>query len=81
MEDSNVCCGFGGITIQSEKFDLARKEGLIKAEMIKKVDAEIVSAECSACRMQITEHLDKVGDNKLFLHPLEIIAKKIKEAK
>ena len=79
MEDSNVCCGFGGITIQSEKFDLARKEGLIKAEMIKKVDAEIVSAECSACRMQITEHMDKVGDNKLFKHPLELIARAIKE--
>ena len=45
--------------------------------MIKKVDADIVSAECSACRMQITEHLDKVGDNKKFLHPLEIIASKI----
>ncbi|WP_457561400.1 (Fe-S)-binding protein [Caminibacter sp.] len=77
MEDPDVCCGFGGITIQSEKFHLARKEGLIKAEMIKKVDAEVVSAECSACRMQITEHLDKVGDNKLFKHPLEIIAKAI----
>jgi len=77
MEDSNLCCGFGGITIQSEKFHLARKEGLIKAEMIKKVNADIVSAECSACRMQITEHLDKVGDNKLFKHPLEIIAEAI----
>jgi len=74
MEDSNVCCGFGGITIQTEKFDLARKEGLIKANMIKEVEAEYVSAECSACRMQITEHLDKVGDNKLFKHPLELIA-------
>jgi glycolate oxidase iron-sulfur subunit len=29
--------------------------------------------------MQITEHLDKVGDDKLFMHPLEIIAKAIKE--
>ena len=77
MENPDYCCGFGGITIQSEKFDLARKEGLIKAEMIKKVDAEVVSAECSACRMQITEHLDKVGDNKKFMHPLEIIAKAI----
>ena len=77
MEDPDVCCGFGGITIQSEKFDLAKKEGLIKAEMIKKTDADVVSAECSACRMQITEHLDKVGDNKKFLHPLEIIAQKI----
>jgi len=77
MENPDYCCGFGGITIQSEKFDLARKEGLIKAEMIKKVDAEVVSAECSACRMQITEHLDKVGDKKLFKHPLEIIAEAI----
>ena len=77
MEDSNVCCGFGGVTIQTEKFDLARKEGLIKAEMIKRVDAEYVSAECSACRMQITEHLDKVGDNKIFKHPLELIAEVI----
>jgi glycolate oxidase iron-sulfur subunit len=79
MENPDVCCGFGGITIQSEKFDLARKEGLIKANMIKEVDAEVVSAECSACRMQITEHLDKVGDNKKFMHPLEIIAKAIDE--
>ena len=79
MENPDVCCGFGGITIQSEKFELARKEGLIKAEMIKKVDADIVSAECSACRMQITEHLDKVEDKKLFKHPLEIIAEAIDE--
>ncbi len=79
MENPDLCCGFGGITIQSEKFHLAKKEGTIKAEMIKKVDAEVVSAECSACRMQITEHLDKVGDEKLFLHPLEIIAKAIDE--
>lgn len=77
MENPDMCCGFGGITMQSEKFHLARKEGLKKAEMIKKVDAEIVSAECSACRMQITEHLDKVGDNKKFMHPLELIAKVI----
>jgi glycolate oxidase iron-sulfur subunit len=73
MEDPNLCCGFGGITIQTERFELARKEGLIKANMIKEVDAQLVSAECSACRIQITEHLDKVGDRKLFRHPLEII--------
>jgi len=81
MENPDMCCGFGGITIQSEKFELARKEGLKKAQMIKDVKAEVVSAECSACRMQITEHLDKVGDEKLFLHPLEIIAKAIDEGK
>ena len=77
MENPDMCCGFGGITMQSEKFDIARKEGLKKAEMIKKVDSKFVSAECSACRMQITEHLDKVEDDKIFKHPLEIIAEAI----
>ncbi len=81
MENPDMCCGFGGITIQSEKFHLAKKEGMLKAEMIKKVDAQYVSAECSACRMQITEHLDKVGDKKLFRHPLELIAEAIRENK
>ena len=75
MENPDLCCGFGGITIQSEKFDLARKEGLIKAEMIKKVDADIVSAECSACRMQITNSLQLSGGNDIvFKNPIELIA-------
>ena len=47
--------------------------------MIKKSGADIVSAECSACRMQITEQLDKAGDNKIFKHPLELIAKAIEK--
>ena len=77
MEDPDLCCGFGGITIQTEKYHLAEKEGRIKGEMIKKVDADFVSAECSACRIQITENLDKVGDNKIFKHPLELIWEQI----
>jgi glycolate oxidase iron-sulfur subunit len=81
MSDPDMCCGFGGITIQTEKFDLAIKAGQKKAEIIKATKADIVSAECSACRMQITEQLDKVGDNKIFKHPLELIAKAIKKEK
>ena len=79
MKDADMCCGFGGLTIQTEKFDLAVKAGRKKAEVIKETKADIVSAECSACRMQITEQLDKVGDNKIFKHPLELIAKAIEE--
>ena len=74
MEDPNVCCGFGGITIQTEKFELAQKAGVIKAEMIEKSGADIVSAECSACRIQITEALNQFGSDTNFKHPLELIA-------
>ena len=79
MKDPDMCCGFGGITIQTEKFDLAIKAGKKKANIIKQTKADIISAECSACRMQITEQLDKVGDNKIFKHPLELIAKAIED--
>ncbi len=80
MSDPDMCCGFGGITIQTEKFDLAVKAGQEKAKVIKETEADIVSAECSACRMQITEQLDKAGDTKIFKHPLELIAKAIDNA-
>jgi glycolate oxidase iron-sulfur subunit len=78
MSDPNVCCGFGGITMQTEKFDLATKAGKIKSDMIEETKADIVSAECSACRIQITESLNHndVGTN--FKHPLELIAKSLK---
>jgi len=74
MSDPNVCCGFGGITIQTEKFHLAQKAGKLKANMIKETNSDFVAAECSACRIQITEALDKVESKTNFKHPLELIA-------
>ncbi len=75
MSDPNRCCGFGGVTIQTEKYDLAKRAGLPKASMIKDTKANIVSAECSACRMQITNSLyqGEVYD-VYFKNPLELIA-------
>jgi len=75
MSDSNRCCGFGGVTMQSEKYDFAKAAGMPKAAMIKESGANIVSAECSACRMQITNSLH-VSDVKgvVFKNPIELIA-------
>jgi len=75
MSDPNRCCGFGGVTMQSEKYHLARAAGMPKAAMIKETKANIVSAECSACRMQITNSLH-VSDVKevIFKNPIELIA-------
>jgi len=77
MSDPNVCCGFGGITIQTEKFDLAQKAGKIKADMIEETNSDFVAAECSACRIQITEALNEVDSKTNFKHPLELIAQNL----
>ncbi|PLY06638.1 MAG: glycerol-3-phosphate dehydrogenase [Arcobacter sp.] len=74
MSDSNRCCGFGGVTMQSEKYEYAKAAGMPKAAMIKETKAEIVSAECSACRMQITNSLYQADVNVQFKNPIELIA-------
>ena len=75
MSDPNKCCGFGGVTMQSEKFDLAKRAGAPKAAMIRDTKADIVSAECSACRVQISESLNSANVDTIFKNPLELIAK------
>lgn len=75
MEDPNRCCGFGGVTLQTEKFQLAKLAGVPKAKMIEESGADIVAAECSACRIQLSEALNASGSNVKFQHPLELIAK------
>ncbi|RDU71639.1 (Fe-S)-binding protein [Helicobacter aurati] len=77
MQGSNVCCGFGGVTIQSEKYHLAKHVGDNKAHNIAKSGAHIVSAECSACRMQINDSLVRNNVNVDFKHPLELIAQNL----
>jgi len=74
MSDSNECCGFGGVTMQSEKYHLAKAVGVKKAAMINKTKADVVSAECSACRMQITDSLGRTDTKVVFKNPIELIA-------
>lgn len=80
MENPNMCCGFGGVTIQTERFELASKVGSKKAKMIEDTKATYVAAECSACRMQLTNSLHQENVNVIFAHPLELIAKNIQLA-
>lgn len=80
MEDSNACCGFGGVTMQTERFNLASKVGSKKARMIDKTQAKYVAAECSACRMQLSNALHQENVPTLFAHPLELICRAMREA-
>ena len=77
MQDSNACCGFGGVTIQAEKYHLAKEVGDRKARDIASSGASVVSAECSACRLQIDDSLARNGVSVTFSHPLELIAKNL----
>lgn len=78
MDNPNACCGFGGVTIQTERFALAQKVGSKKAQMIAKTNANFVAAECSACRMQLSNALYQEKVEILFSHPLELIAQAIR---
>ena len=78
MSDPNACCGFGGITMQTEKYHFAKAAGIPKAAMIKKTGADIVTAECSACRMQINNSMHNAGVETVFKNPIELIAEALR---
>jgi len=79
MSDPNACCGFGGITMQSEKYHFAKAAGIPKADMIKKTEADVVSAECSACRMQINNSMYNAELETVFKNPIELIAEALRK--
>jgi glycolate oxidase iron-sulfur subunit len=79
MSDPNTCCGFGGVTMQSEKYHYAKAAGLPKAAMIKETKADFVSSECSACRMQINASMNYVDAPQVFKNPIELIAEALRD--
>ena len=78
MSDSDRCCGFGGVTMQTEKYHFAELAGQPKAKMIRETGATIVSAECSACRMQISNSLHQSDVDVVFKNPVELIAEALR---
>ncbi len=78
MSDADRCCGFGGVTMQTEKYHLAEAAGAPKAAMIAETGAQVVSAECSACRMQISNSLHQAEVDVVVKNPIELIAEALK---
>ena len=74
MSDNHSCCGFGGVTMQSEKYHLSRQAGQSRAAQINAVDASCVGSECSACKMQLNNALHIHGSNTKCANPIELIA-------
>jgi glycolate oxidase iron-sulfur subunit len=79
MSDPNQCCGFGGVTMQTEKYHFAKAAGLPKAAMIRETKADFVSAECSACRVQLSDAMYGQNVDVVFKNPIELIAAALEE--
>lgn len=77
MSEPDRCCGFGGVSMQLDRYALTLQAGKPKAEMIAQSGAKIISAECSACRMQITNAMSQSNVKASFAHPLELIAQNL----
>lgn len=72
--DETSCCGFGGVTTQSQNYHLARAAGLSRANTLSKAGANVVSAECSACKMQLNNSLNLASSELRCKNPIELIA-------
>ena len=72
--DETSCCGFGGVTTQSQNHHLARAAGLSRANTLSKAGANVVSAECSACKMQLNNSLNLASSELRCKNPIELIA-------
>ena len=72
--DETSCCGFGGVTTQSQNYHQARAAGLSRANTLSKAGANVVSAECSACKMQLNNSLNLASSELRCKNPIELIA-------
>jgi len=77
QKESGICCGFGGVTMQTENYEISKISGERKANLITQTGANFVAAECSACKMQINNSLNLANSQIKCLNPIELIASKL----
>ncbi|MCK4408617.1 MAG: (Fe-S)-binding protein, partial [Candidatus Eisenbacteria sp.] len=60
MRDAERCCGGGG-SFSLSHYDLSKAVARRKVEAIRDADVDIVTTECQACVMQLTDMLAQAG--------------------
>lgn len=75
IEMKRACCGFGGLSMQLDGYENSSLVGAKRAGDIKESGVKIVSAECSACKMQLENALKDTDID--FLHPLELLSQNL----
>lgn len=79
MEEADSCCGCGGLFTLSH-YAVAQKIRKRKLEHIRHSQAQIVATGCPACIMHLSEGLFLNKDNIPVLHPVELVARALKDA-
>ncbi len=74
MEDSDLCCGGGGLYSITHP-SLSRSMGEAKAQRILDTGADAVAAGCPGCILQIRASLTRTGSRMEVLHPVELLAR------
>jgi len=74
MDGAEQCCGSGcGVFAMGRNYDLSMKIAERKFDSIMATDADIVAADCPHCQLQLGEMLASKGEEKQFLHPVQIL--------
>jgi glycolate oxidase iron-sulfur subunit len=77
LEDSDRCCGFGGI-FSLKHYDLAMKVAGEKVARIEESRAETVATGCPGCSLHIGDALKQAGREVEVRHTVQILADSIR---
>ena len=72
LPDAGACCGGGGIS-SLKNHDVADGLGQSRAQAVLKSGADIVTAQCPGCVLQLNNHLMRTGRDARACHALELI--------
>ncbi len=75
MRDADRCCGGGG-SFSLSHYDLAKAVARRKVEAIRDADVDIVTTECQACVMQLTDMLTQAGMDVAVISVAELAAQR-----
>jgi glycolate oxidase iron-sulfur subunit len=75
MRDADRCCGGGG-SFSLSHYDLSKAVGRRKVEAIRDARVDIVTTECQACVMQLTDMLTQAGMDVAVISVAELAAQR-----
>lgn len=74
LKDPGTCCGGGGVSSLKNP-DLADELGEARARAVVESGADIVTAQCPGCVLQLNNHLKRLKADARACHTLEILGK------
>ena len=78
LKDSELCCGSAGIYNLTEPA-MAEALGRMKVERIRETGARILAAGNPGCLMQIARHARETGLDLEVVHPVDLLARALRE--